>query len=335
MSTNRIAKNSFWFGLELAFGVVLTFVSSVLLARTYGPAKLAEYNYLVWLTYVAGVLATVGLPAATLKYLSEYVGKQQPGMAFRIYTANFRAQAKLAAITVAVGLVFVWLTVRPDYRWAAVWLVLAIGPRMLGFIPAQINSAAQELSRNIPSSLVSTLASLVIIFASVYFDWGILGLALSHPISQTVDLLLKLAMTKRRREEWRAAAGVEIDSELAGRMRTFAFQGMGLLLLNLVVWDRSDLFFLKWLNPDLRQVTFFNYSYTLVDKLMLIPSVLGKSFRGRERPEDTVFEDGFDHLLHGNHRIRPRTRWSTPRRAHCGSGNWARRHLGQLQKAPK
>jgi O-antigen/teichoic acid export membrane protein len=294
MSTSRrVAKNSLWYGIELGFGVVLTFATSVLLARTYGPVNLAEYNILVWLTYVAGALATVGLPAATLKYVSEYLGKQQPGMAYHIYLTNFRLQAKLAAVMVAAGLVYVWLAVPPDYQWPGFWLVLAIGPRMLGFIPAQINSATEEMHRNLPSSFASTIVSLVIIFATVHFNWGILGLALSHPISQTLDLVLKLVMTRRRREEWRAAAtatGAAIDGELARRMRTFAHQGLGLMVLNLVVWDRSDLFFLKWLNPDLSQVTFFNYSFTLVEKLLLIPQVLGGGLglnlmaqQGRER----------------------------------------------------
>lgn len=293
MSTKRVAKNSFWFALELTIGVVMTFVTSVLLARTYGPKALAEYNILVWLTYVAGSLATVGLPAATLKYCTEFLSKEEPGMAYRIYAANFRRQAKLAVGMVAAGMVYVWLAVPPEYQLAGVLLVLAIGPRMLGFIPAQVNSATHELNRNIPSTFVSTIASLVIIFASVYFHWGILGLAASHPVSQTLDLILKLVMTRHRREQWRAAAGgVEIDPALASRMRKFAYQGMGLLMLNLVVWDRSDLFFLKWLNADLRQVTFFNYSFTLMEKLLIIPQVLGNgmglnllSQQGRDRQQ--------------------------------------------------
>ena len=277
-TARRVAKNSLWTGLELGFGVVLTFATSVLLARTYGPLKLAEYNLLVWFTYIAGSLATVGLPAATLKYVSEFVGKDQPGMAYRIYTSNFRLQAKLASAMMAAGLVYVWLAVPADYQWPGFWLVVAIGPRMLGFIPSQINSATQELERNVLPAFASNFSSLAMALATVYFGWGILGLALSHPISQTLDLVLKLAMTKRRRHAWRAAAeGVAIDSGLAARMRTFAYQGMGLLVLNLVVWDRSDLFLLKWLNPDLRQITFFNYSYTLVEKLLLIPQMIGNS----------------------------------------------------------
>jgi O-antigen/teichoic acid export membrane protein len=292
-STKRVAKNSLWFALELLFGAVLTFAASILLARKYGPARLAEYNYLVWLTYVAGMLATVGLPAATLKYLSEFLGKEQPGMAYRIYAANLRAQAKLAALMVAGALLFVWLTVQPDYLWAGVLLAVAIGPRMIGFIPSQINAAAEELNRNILPSFISSLASLAIIFASVYFDWGIIGLAASHPVSQSLDCGLKLFTTRQRRRAWRAAAaGVEIDTALAQRMRTFAHEGMGLLLLNLMVWDRSDLFLLKWLSPDLRQVTFFNYSFTLMERLLLVPQVLGNSMglnllnqQGRDRQQ--------------------------------------------------
>jgi O-antigen/teichoic acid export membrane protein len=44
------------------------------------------------------------------------------------------------------------------------------------------------------------------------------------------------------------------------------------MLLNIVVWNRSDVFFLKNLNPDIRQVTFFNLAFNTVEKLLMFPS---------------------------------------------------------------
>ena len=276
--TRRVAKNSMWYGLELGFGAITMLVTSVLLSRIFGPERLGYYNYIVWLTYVAGLLGTVGLPAATLKFMAEYLSKDEPGMAYRIYQLGWRTQLVLTAVLVLILLAGVWFLAPAEHRWMTTWLVLGIAPRMIGFIPAQINSASQELHLNLPSSIAANLTTVAVILVTLLMGWGLPGLAVSHPIGHTVDLMLKLWLTAKRRHEWkRAAAGVTLDQALRLRLRNFAAQGLGLLLLNVVVWDRSDVFLLRHLNPDLSQVTFFSYSFTLVEKLLLIPQVLGGS----------------------------------------------------------
>ena len=276
--TRRVAANSMWYGLEVGFGAATMVVTSVLLSRIFGPERLGYYNYIVWLTYVAGVLGTVGVPLATLKFMTEYLSKDEPGTAYRIYQLGMRVQLALMSVLVLGLLAGVWFLAPPEHRWMTTLLVVGIAPRMIGFMPAQINSAAQELHRNLPSSIAANFTSVAVILLTLKMDWGLLGLAASHPAGHFVDLALKLAMTAGRRNEWkRAAAGVKLDPALRLRMRNFAAQGLGLLVLNVVVWDRSDVLLLRHLNPDLSQVTFFSYSFTLVEKLLLIPQVVAGS----------------------------------------------------------
>jgi O-antigen/teichoic acid export membrane protein len=54
-------------------------------------------------------------------------------------------------------------------------------------------------------------------------------------------------------------------------MFVYSAQGLVLMLLNIVVWNRSDVIILKRLNPDIRQVTFFNYAFNLVERLLMFP----------------------------------------------------------------
>jgi O-antigen/teichoic acid export membrane protein len=67
---------------------------------------------------------------------------------------------------------------------------------------------------------------------------------------------------------------------------------MSLVLLNLIVWDRSDVVLLKWLNADPRQVTFFSLPINLIDRMLLVPqtfasamgsTVMAEYGRARER----------------------------------------------------
>jgi O-antigen/teichoic acid export membrane protein len=55
-------------------------------------------------------------------------------------------------------------------------------------------------------------------------------------------------------------------------MVVFTGQGLALMILNIVVWDRSDLVILRWLNNDVRQVTFFSTAFSLVERVLMIPT---------------------------------------------------------------
>jgi O-antigen/teichoic acid export membrane protein len=49
-NTRTIARNSFWYGLELLFGLCAALVTSVAVARVMGPERLSYYQLMVWLT---------------------------------------------------------------------------------------------------------------------------------------------------------------------------------------------------------------------------------------------------------------------------------------------
>jgi O-antigen/teichoic acid export membrane protein len=273
----KIARNSMWYGLEVGLGAVVMLGTSVLLSRHYGPQRLAGYIYLVWLTYVAGMLSAVGLPAAAQRFMAEYLGKGEPGVAYRVFWVCFKAQAIIVTGVIAAGVALVWYTQPSGNFWIGFWLVLGIAPRMLGFIPSQINAVIEDMSRNIPAMLASQFVTLGIVLASVWLGWDMLGLAISHPAGHTTDLLLKMFATARERRQWKQHAGATgaLAPDISGRLRRFAVQGLGLMVLNVVVWDRSDVVLLRFLSHDASQVTFFSYSFTLVEKLLMVSQVVG------------------------------------------------------------
>ena len=181
----------------------------------------------------------------------------------------------MVAALMAVGLPMAWFLPPPEYRWVAMWLVIGMAPRMLGFLVGQINAVAGDLSRNVPAAIGGSLVSVAINLGAVWYDWGPLGLAVAHPAGNAVDLGLKFLFTHSTRRAWKREGPVPIEPVLRQRMRTFAFQGVGMVVLNILVWDRSDVFLLRHLNPDLSQVTFFSYAYSLIDRLLTLPQVLG------------------------------------------------------------
>jgi len=269
--SRKVARNSMWLTLEFGLTAVMTLAVSILLARHFGPARLGNYNYLVWLTYFAGNLGTVGIPAMAQKYMAEYLSRNDTGVAYQIFRSAFRAQLIMALGIVLPGMLVVW----PKHGWIGLWLVAAMLPRMLTLIPSVVNMASEDFRRNVMPAMAGNFLNAAVVIAAVWFDWDLIGLAVSHICGQSLELLLKFLSIWPNLRQWKSQAVPALDPAIGGRMRRFAFQGIGLLLLNALVLDRSDLILLERLDSDPRQLSFFSTSFTLVERLLLIPTAMG------------------------------------------------------------
>src|SRR2546427_4303558 len=70
-SRQTIVRNTFWYGVVTAIGLVAGLLMSVVLARGLGPARMGDYSYLLWLMRTITAVATRGFAPATLRYTAE------------------------------------------------------------------------------------------------------------------------------------------------------------------------------------------------------------------------------------------------------------------------
>jgi O-antigen/teichoic acid export membrane protein len=104
--------------------------------------------------------------------------------------------------------------------------------------------------------------------------WDLVGFAAALLIGVTLEFIWKLRIV----ESWlgHVAPGA-VPPELKKRMFAYSRQGLALMVLNLIVWDRSDLLILQHMNPDTRQFSFFSYSFNVVERIFMIPLAFGGS----------------------------------------------------------
>jgi O-antigen/teichoic acid export membrane protein len=60
-------------------------------------------------------------------------------------------------------------------------------------------------------------------------------------------------------------------------MRSFGLKMTYISVVAMIIWDKSDLFFLKLLTKDIKQITFFTVAFNLVEKVILAPGVFGSA----------------------------------------------------------
>jgi O-antigen/teichoic acid export membrane protein len=274
VNSKTIARNTAWYGLENMISFVSTLVTSIAIARTLGPTKTGYLVYITWIIGIVGQLGSVGIPVTTRKYMAEYIGGGDYTTARFIYLRTLLIQTSLAAVATLGAIGWVLYDAPPEYRIAALLLVIGILPSMVNFISAQANVAAETLSANLPGSLASTVTYLVLTLLAVFFHWGINGIAFAVFAMKWADCLVRLIPTMRRVLSWNSGH-VHPPADLRARMMSFAMQSITGMLLTLIVWDRSELFLLKHLTPDIRQLAFYSVAFSLAERLLIFPSIFG------------------------------------------------------------
>ncbi|RZU42448.1 O-antigen/teichoic acid export membrane protein [Edaphobacter modestus] len=272
VNSKTIARNTAWYGLENLIGFATSLITSIAIARTLGPTKMGYIIYVTWLTGIVSQLGSVGIPITTRKYMAEYLGGGDYTTARFIYFRTLLIQTLLAAVATFGAVIWVFYNAPAEYRIAALLLVLGMLPAMSNFISAQANVASETLSANLPGSLASTATYFILTLLAVVLDWGVNGIAFAMFAMKWVDCLVRLVPTMRRILTWKSGHA-HPPADLRARMMSFASQSVMGMLLTLVVWDRSELFLLKHLTPDIRQLSFYSVAFSLAERLLIFPSI--------------------------------------------------------------
>jgi O-antigen/teichoic acid export membrane protein len=274
-NTTTIAKNTGWYGLESVISSVLTLITSIAIARTLGPTKMGYIIYVAWIASVVSGLGGLGVPATTRKYMAEFLGMGDRGTARYIYFCTLLLQGGLATLATACLVCWVLRDAAGGYKLASALVVLSIWPSMVNSISAQANVATEELSKNLPASLVSMCVFFIAILATVVFHWGVIGVGASVLLARLVDFLVRFFPTIGRIFTWETAHVQPVG--LPKRMMTFAWQSVASMILALIVWERSEFILLKHLCADIRQVAYYSVAFSMAERLLISASIFGSA----------------------------------------------------------
>jgi O-antigen/teichoic acid export membrane protein len=175
----------------------------------------------------------------------------------------------------AVALAIVTWTAAPPDRAYAVIAVLSIIPYMLMAISAGAIEATQDFAANVWPSIVANLVNLVWTVAALALRWDLVGLTSALLASRTVDCVLRYHVYRKC---FPRGTGLpdSIPAELRARLIRFAWQATALMSLNLVVWDRSEVFFLR-LFSDIRQLAYYSLSFNIMSQILLLPQIFASA----------------------------------------------------------
>jgi len=272
-TAGKILHNSIWFGLETVIETIVFLTASVAVARYLGPQKLGYFSYINFFVMIVTRTSGSGLAGATRKYMSEFIALDQMGAARAVYNLAYRYQLLGAVLITVLGLAFVAIWGDPSYKLMSYLLILSIIPGVMSWVPAQANSAFEDVSKNTLSAFGYLIAYAIIITLTIHFHWDLVGVASAALISRTVEVILR---TIPLNAKLRTLPLEKLESEVVDRIRTFCLQAIGIQLLMSVVWDRSEMVFLRAFS-SLEQIAFYSISFSLAANLLIVPRTFGSA----------------------------------------------------------
>jgi stage V sporulation protein B len=270
----KILHNSFWYGLETVFEMVAFFGTSIAVARYLGPAKLGYFSYINLFVTIITRTSGTGLSTATRKYMSEFIALERLGTARAVYNLAHRYQFIAASSITILGVAGIVLFGDPHFRLVSVILILSIIPGLMSWVPAQANLAFEDMSKNAQSAFGYIIVYATVIGLTLYFQWDLVGVASATLVGRTVEVFLRTIPLNRF---LRTLPLDPLDGEIIRRIRRYCVQAVGLQILMSVIWDRSEMFFLRAFS-SLEQMAFYSVSFTFANNnLMMFPRILGGS----------------------------------------------------------
>ena len=253
-------------GLNLARSAIAflcTFATSIVLARALGPQAMGIYGYTLWVAGVMVGLCHFGLPTALSKFVAERWGSGDRASAVRATKKMLAIQLAAAIGITALGATTLVLSgASKDFPW--IFAVLLVLPMAMQQALASALMGAHQYGRLMLAGTIASLAQLLFVILATWLDGSIRGFLFAIVVANVISAALywwPVASTLSRGRR------VKTKTDLSGRT-IFRFAGpvAYLVILDMVVWQRSETYFLKHYSLW-QEIGFYSIAYLIVSKL--------------------------------------------------------------------
>ncbi|NJN67964.1 MAG: oligosaccharide flippase family protein [Chloroflexaceae bacterium] len=275
----HIVRNGLWNASATALGIVTGVVGTLIIPRSLTAHEYGLFSYYIWLAGIIGLIGTLAFPGSLTKVSPELRGREQPEEA-RALSLGIVLVLLVLNLLLSAGLVFQATRAGMPDRMMLFIVALVVVPKAMG---ATLRSMLMGQERYTPVSLTmmaGSILQLVLIVTAALAQWGapgfvaamlvggalqVVGLALAFLLPSgwtNVRRLLKLPT----RDTLRCYTAFLVPSTIC-------------LVSNQIVWERSEVFFLRWSNAGMEQIGFYSLAYTIFIVLFGVGGALLNPFQ--------------------------------------------------------
>jgi O-antigen/teichoic acid export membrane protein len=249
-----------------ATSLVAALIVSVLLARTLGPERFGQYALVMAIVSFAYVLAQLGVPATVRRYAAELDGHGQLEIAGLVAGRALRIGLRNAlAVTLFLSLSAIPVAAFFDQPLLRVYLVLGAArliPMIAVGVLRSLLGGLQQYAYLVHLNLVMSPMWVAGCAVALWFGAGIVGVLVT---SFVVEGLLVVGLAWRAQRQvgirWRG----RLPDSLHSRIVRYNWALAAIVLLNVIVWQRSELLFLGRFSGAV-QVSYYAVPFALTSR---------------------------------------------------------------------
>jgi O-antigen/teichoic acid export membrane protein len=252
---------------------------SVALARKLGPEQYGSYAFAVWLVGLGALLSNMGISVASTKFVSEYQGAGDQRGLLWVIRATLRSRA-LVAVAIAIALVPISMVLVGGDKGSAVrfyplLISVALVPYALHQAFQGVLKGFQRYDYSASALSVGLLLKASIAVALVWLGYGILHLLILEAVAWTLAATLGLRFLRRLARKPFSKQERGLSQESKRNLARYAAIASILLLVDFIINDRSELFFVKLYRPD-AEVGYYSLAFAMATyPVQMIPGALG------------------------------------------------------------
>ncbi|HEX4978946.1 MAG TPA: oligosaccharide flippase family protein [Acidimicrobiales bacterium] len=237
----NVLAGGLWYSLNQTLPQLYTLVQSVVAARVLGPADMGRQSYIAWATLTIRLLVSGGFPPALVQFVGETLGRGRPGEARDVVRFALRIELVAAVVCFAIGATIGVVTGSLTSSW--LWAALAGAFAVLHAVPHSTLIGTQRFREattvGLTQGAVATVATATVLLAG----GGIPAMFAVEALAAAMSLVWTSTWAARALRE--VAPRPERAPEVRRRYVGFAAATSGVVVLELIVWKRSEFFFLE------------------------------------------------------------------------------------------
>jgi O-antigen/teichoic acid export membrane protein len=264
-----VARGGIWSAASEIAPQLFALAISIAGARFLGPEGLGRQSFIAFVVASSQNVFAFGLPIALMRFGGESIGAGRPEEARGLAAHAWRLAGlgSLLAFGVLIGVAIAGAEPR------AAWVLAAItaGVGVVTAIPGAVLKALQRWRELAVVIVVSNGAGAIATIGVLALGGGVTGMV-AVQLGVAVAILGAVAALARRRLSVISRVAPDARGR-KGRMLRFAGASLAGSLITLIVFRRSELFFLEHYAND-RQVALYSIAFSAVTMLVLVPQAL-------------------------------------------------------------
>jgi len=256
-----VLQNGTWNSFASLLGMLLGIASSVLIVRQLTPDEYGALSFFIWVFGILGFLGSLSFPNGLTKIRSELLGAKQSVEAGSLTMWVFLGLFFINLILSGLLLGYAFLGEETN-RIYLVAMALILIPNSLGSAFRSFFWANQRYRPVALAMSIGALLQFAMVVVTHWRGWGVPGYFLAFIMNSLVQFtFLASLLVQWPRKKDLVALNFRPSNSTIHSYLSFSLQSTLVTLITMVVWERSEVFFLQRYS-NLSEIGYYNLAFT-------------------------------------------------------------------------